>query len=123
MHRVFRDPVQVRDPSQAFDDLRAFLRSLGLIERLSGESFLYDFPRPDGQRQFASLHGRRTSATIYLYPDALGKPAGHASILYRTLDDAGLDMGSKAGPSIGVSLSDESRLSLLRDGLRELFGP
>src|SRR5438105_4311547 len=106
-HRVFRGFQALIGSSDRFEELRAFFRSLGLGERASGDLFLYEFPRTDGPRQFASLSGRRTYATLYIYPDALGRAPGHASDFYRMLDEAGFELGAKAGPSIGIDLSDE----------------
>jgi hypothetical protein len=123
MHRVFAQPsALVTGPPTGLAALRAFLCSLDLVEESSGDSFLYSYPHPSGTlRRFATLHGGRRSATIYLYPDALGRDHGYATRFYRVLDDAGLGMGSKAGPSIGIDLDDEMQLRLFSDGLRALI--
>lgn len=122
MHRVFRRPPNLIAAPQPFEELRAFLRSLGLVEDLVGESYRYRCRRPDGSLGwFATVHGGRRGATIYLYPDALGRGAGVAAALYRTLDEAGLGMGSKAGPSIDVDLTDAEQVGLLRGSLTALL--
>jgi hypothetical protein len=74
-------------------------------------------------RQFATLHAGLQAATVYLYPDALGRAAGHSSAFYRMLDDAGFGMGSKLGPSIGINLDDARQLRLFRDGVAALLAP
>jgi hypothetical protein len=123
VHRVFRPgAVEALNSAGASEDLRAFLRSLGLIEQPSGDCYLYLWRQPGGvTRQFATLQAGLHSATVYLYPDALDRAPGHASAFYRTLDDAGLGMGSKLGPSIGINLGDARQLRLFRDGLAALL--
>lgn len=123
MHRVLRSVTLVEQNSEAaFAGLCAFLRSLGLVEQVSGECYLYLWPHRYGApRQFATVNHALRTATIYLYPDALGLGAGYAARLYRALDDADLGMGSKLGPSIAIDLADEAQLRLFRDGLAELF--
>jgi hypothetical protein len=124
VHRVFRQPPSAVAAPEPFVELRAFLRSLGLVEDAVGESFRYRCRRPDGSLAwFATVHGGRRGATIYLYPDALDRGRGVAAALYRTLDEAGLGMGSKAGPSIDVDLTDAEQVTLLRSGLRDLLEP
>ena len=123
VHRVFHSNAVVASASaDASANLRAFLRSLGLIEQPSGDCFLFLWRQPGGvTRQFATLHAGLHSVTVYLYPDALGRYVGHASAFYRMLDDAGLGMGSKLGPSIGINLDDVRQLRLFRDGLAALL--
>jgi hypothetical protein len=123
VHRVFRPgAAAASDPPDASEDLRAFLRSLGLIEQPSADCFLFLWRQPGGvTRQFATLHTGLHSVTVYLYPDALGRAAGHASAFYRILDDAGVGMGSKLGPSIGINLDDVRQLRLFRDGVAALL--
>jgi hypothetical protein len=124
MHHVFRADQSPSGPSsEGIDDLRLFLRSLGLTEQERAGSFLYTCVHASGAvRHFATLHGRHRTATIYLYPDALGRASGHATRFYRELDDAGLGMGSKAGPSIGIDLDDPVQVRLFHDGLAALLG-
>jgi hypothetical protein len=123
VHRVFR----LVDGASAgrrdrFEELRAFLRSLGLVEDVTGESYRYRCTRPDGSLGWlATVHGGRRGATIYLYPDALGRRVSRAEQLYRMLDEAGAGMGSKAGPSIDVDLDDAVQVRLLREGMRALL--
>ncbi|MBI2760642.1 MAG: hypothetical protein HYX51_04350 [Chloroflexi bacterium] len=123
MHRVFAQPsALITGPPTGLSALRAFLCSLGLAEETSGDAYLYSYPHPSGSlRRFATLHGGRRSVTIYLYPDALGRDHGYATRFYRVLDDAGLGMGSKAGPSIGIDLDDDTQVRLFHDGLRALL--
>lgn len=123
MHRVFQSRAGITaDPADTFAGLRAFLCSLGLIEEPSGNCFLYLWPHPAGNtRQFATLQGSAHSATVYLYPDALGRAPGYAAHFYRALDDAGLGMGSKLGPSIGIDLGDATQVRLFHEGLAALF--
>src|SRR5438067_48118 len=98
MHRVFVRPPAAA-PDASLDKLRASLRALDLEEVAVGESYLYMCRGPRGdRRQFLTLQGGRHSATVYLYPDALGREPGAATAFYHHLDDAGLGMGSKAGP-------------------------
>lgn len=124
-HRVFRPGALHEagiDPD--FAALRVFLGSLGLVEQESGGCYLYSFRHPmGGQRQFATVRCTMRQVTVYLYPDALGRDAGHAARLYRTLDLAGLGMGSKLGPSIGFSLDGEVKLRLFKEELAALFEP
>ncbi len=122
MHRVFDTGITQSPVSQSAATLRAFLRSLGLEERAIAGSYVYTHTGLDSvRRQFATLHAGLHSATIYLYPDALGQAGGSATRFYRVLDDAGLGMGSKAGPSIGIDLDDAAQVMLFRDGLTTLL--
>jgi hypothetical protein len=124
MHRVFHSGTarSSDDASGPLAELRSFLRGLQLGERALGDAFAYDWlAASGGARTFATLHPGRTGATIYLYPDALGLPPGRFTRFYRVLDDAGLGMGSKAGPSIGIDLGDDAQVRLFRDGLAELL--
>lgn len=124
VHRVFRAPPSAVAAPEPFAALRAFLRSLGLVEDGVGESYRYRCRRPDGTLGWlATVHGGRRGATIYLYPDALGRGRGVAASLYRTLDEAGLGMGSKAGPSIDVDLANAEQVALLHRCLRALLEP
>lgn len=122
MHRVFRTPppVHVARPAP-FEQIRGALRDGGCVERALGEVLLYHLRVGGERRHFATLSGGRHSATLYLYPDALGGPAGRASRFYRLLDEADLNLGSKAGPSIGIDLDDAAQVRLVCDGLRELL--
>jgi hypothetical protein len=107
--------------SLEFDELRAFVRGLGLVEEALEGGYIYSCAGPRGEmHRFLTLHGGRGRATVYLYPDALGRPAGHATAFYLRLDAAGFDLGSKLGPSIGIDLTDDARLQLFRDGLAEV---
>jgi hypothetical protein len=121
MHRVFQADASDYPAGGGIAGLRAFFCSLGLSETEALGSYMYWHGHADGERQFATVHGGRRTVTIYLYPDALGRGAGHASTFYRTLDDAGLGMGSKAGPSISLDLEDAAQVRLFREGLEELF--
>jgi hypothetical protein len=121
MHRVFRSPRPNAGRPAPFDQIRASLCAEGGSERALGDVLLY-FVRVAGeQRHWATLSGGRHSATLYLYPDALGGPPGRASRFYRLLDEADLNLGSKAGPSIGIDLDDAAQVRLVCDGLRELL--
>ncbi len=124
-HRVFREGALREDATDLdFAGLRTFLRSLGLAEQESGGCYLYSVRHPiDGQRHFATVRCTMRQVTVYLYPDALGRDAGHAARLYRTLDLADLGMGSKLGPSIGFSLDGEAKLRLFKEELAALFEP
>lgn len=120
MHRVFRPgALSTGTASAAFDELRALLRSFGLSERESAGVYVYRL----GPRQVATLRGSMRSATLYLYPDALGRGPGVASTFYRTLDLAGLGMGSKLGPSVDLSLENREHVALFREKLKGLFAP
>src|SRR5579885_2109544 len=123
MHRVFRSPppVHVARPAP-FERIRAALRDGGCTEQPLGEVLLCFVQVAGERRHFATLSGGRHSATLYLYPDALGGPAGLASRFYRLLDEADLNLGSKAGPSIGIDLDDAAQVRLVCDGLGELLG-
>ena len=122
MHRVFRSPppVHVARPAP-FEQIRDALREGGCTEQPLGEVLLCFVQVAGERRHFATLSGGRHSATLYLYPDALGGPAGLASRFYRLLDEADLNLGSKAGPSIGIDLDDAAQVRLVCDGLRELL--
>ncbi|HZQ36184.1 MAG TPA: hypothetical protein VFD32_09645 [Dehalococcoidia bacterium] len=122
MHRVFRapPPVHVERPAH-FERIRAALYAGGCSEQPLGEVLLYFVHLAGDRRHFGTLSGGRHSATLYLYPDALGGAAGIASRFYRTLDEADLNLGSKAGPSIGIDLADTEQVRLVCDGLRELL--
>ena len=120
MHRVFRPGgVAVGTASEAFDEVRALLRSFGLSESEAAGVYVYRL----GARQVATLRGSMHSATLYLYPDALGRGAGVASSFYRTLDLAGLGMGSKLGPSVDLDLENAAHVALFREKLTALFTP
>ncbi len=124
MHRVFRKAAPRRAPGDDDGGLRALLRSLGLVEEATTGAFVYWCPHPGGRfRQFATLHVRGRGATVYLYPDALGREPGFATRFYLLLDEAGLGMGSKAGPSIGIDLDDPAQVRAFAEGLRTLFPP
>lgn len=123
MHRVFRTGGTTEATGDHVAGLRAFLRDLGFTERPAGNGWTYECMHPGGGvRHFATLHGRHRHATIYFYPDALGRPPGHATAFYRVLDDAGLEMGSKAGPSIGIDLENDVHATRFREELRRLLG-
>lgn len=121
MHRVFRSPpVQVERPAP-FEQIRRALRDGGCSEQALGEVLLYFVRLARERRHFATISGGRHSATLYLYPDALGGPAGLAARFYHLLDEADLNLGSKAGPSIGINLDDAVQVRLVCEGLRELL--
>lgn len=120
MHRAFR-PGDNGWTSTGIERVRSLFQSLALVETEHEGGWQYHRRGSRGWRQVATLHGRGRSATVYLYPDALELPPGSATPLYLALDAAGLGMGSKAGPSIGIDLDDAGQLALFADGLRELF--
>lgn len=122
MHRVFQADAGDYPPGAGIAELRAFLCALGLFETEALGSYIYWHGSGEGARQFATVHGGRRTLTVYLYPDALGRGSGHANAFYRTLDDAGLGMGSKAGPSISLDLENDAEMRLFREGLAALFG-
>jgi hypothetical protein len=121
MHRVFQSDVSDYPAGGGIVDLRSFLCSLGLSETEALGSYMYWHGHGDSKRQFATVHGGRRTVTVYLYPDALDRGPGHANSFYRRLDDAGLGMGSKAGPSISLDLEDEAQVRLFCEGLAELL--
>jgi hypothetical protein len=103
--------------------LRDFFRSLGLAEEASGGSYLYYCRDTAGRRrQLATLSGSPRRATVYLYPDALGREPGPAEPFYRALDQAGVLLGAKLGPSIGIDLQDHDQVELFCDGMSRLMG-
>ncbi len=122
MHRVFRaSPGRAIEPRAPLTAIRSALGEGGCVERELAEVLLYFVRDAGGDRQFATLSGGRHSATLYLYPDALGGPRGRASLFYQALDEADLNLGSKAGPSIGIDLDDAAQVGLICDGLREML--
>jgi len=134
MHRVFRSGQQPDSAwrttidgaacTAAFAALRAFLRSLGLEERPCGDTYLYYVSGAAGAaRQLATLHGALRTATIYLYADALGQQNGYGDGFYRTVEDAGLGMGSKLGPSVAMGLDQPRQLATFRAAMTALLGP
>ncbi|HEY7294948.1 MAG TPA: hypothetical protein VH916_07885 [Dehalococcoidia bacterium] len=122
MHRVFRSAPAACSASDApFEAIRSALRAGGCSEHELAGALLYSVMLAGEQRHVATLsHGRRT-ATLYLYPDALGGPRGLAVRFYRLLDEADLNLGSKAGPSIGIDLDDDAQVRLVCDCLRDLL--
>ncbi|HLZ73110.1 MAG TPA: hypothetical protein VKV26_24665 [Dehalococcoidia bacterium] len=122
MHRVFRSPTPSEvERTAPFDRIRGALVAGGCVERELAAVLLYSVAEAGAARQFATLSGGRHTATLYLYPDALGGPRGRAARFYHVLDEAGLNLGSKAGPSIGIDLGDAAQVRLVCDGLRELL--
>jgi len=83
--------------------VRERFRSLGLREQAAGTSFFYVLPAGDG-RPLLILQPFGYGAQIYLYPEALDRPAGAAQWFYALLEADGFGMGSKAGPSISLAL-------------------
>jgi hypothetical protein len=123
MHRVFRDPGATVTEADGPAVLREFLCSLGLEEEPSGGSYLYYCHDTSGhRRQLATLSGSPRRATVYLYPDALGLAPGPAEPFYRALDQAGVQLGAKLGPSIGIDLLDAAQLELFCEGMARLMG-
>jgi len=121
VHRVFRTTVPAPTAEQGPASLRRFFRSLGLDEEPSGTCYLYFCLDAAGRRrQLASLSGSPHRATVYLYPDALARGTGVANALYRSLDEAGVELGSKAGPSIAIDLEDAAQVELFCAGLATL---
>jgi hypothetical protein len=125
MHRVFRTGSAVTPASTTtsaeFDRLRDFVRGLGFVEEALDGGYIYSCTGTGGSmRRFMTLHGGRSHATVYLYPDALGRPPGHATAFYLALDAAGFDLGSKLGPSIGFDLTDETRVRFFREELARI---
>ncbi len=97
------------DPAVVLDDLRVRFRSFGLEERAAGTSFFYALAGMDG-RMLLVLQPFGHGAQIYLYPEALERPAGAAHWFYAALEAEGFGMGSKLGPSISLDLTNPDRM-------------
>ena len=103
--------LRVMEPKVPLDGIRARLRSLGLLEQAAGTSFLYRLSEPE-QRILLILHATGGAAQVYLYPQALGRAPGSTQWFYAALEAAGFGMGSKAGPSIALPLTDAALMDV-----------
>lgn len=122
MHRVFRTPADVFEIAGPLVAVRTEFRALGLIEAAVGPAFEYHVRRgAAGTALFATLHLQGHSATIYLYPDALGGRPGVATGFYLRLDEAGFGLGSKLGPSISFDPEDAAQRGMFFTGLRAVL--
>ena len=111
--------LQTAPSAVSLDGVRARFRALGLRESGVGASFLYAPPARDAVLLVLQEYGN--GAQIYLFPDALGRPPGVAGLFYRTLDEAGFRLGSKAGPSISLDLADGERMTRFWDAFADLM--
>src|SRR5437870_2664862 len=97
-------------PAVSLEETRARFRAFGLLERASGESFLYG-PAQSPGRMLLILTPQGLGAQIYLFPEALARAPGVAQPFYAALEAAGFGMGSKLGPSIALNIGDEARMA------------
>jgi hypothetical protein len=98
-------------PAVSLEETRARFRGFGLLEQVSGESFLYG-PADAPGRMLLILTPQGLGAQIYLFPEALARAPGAAQPFYAALEAAGFGMGSKLGPSIGLAILDEERMTI-----------
>jgi hypothetical protein len=98
-------------PVVSLEETRARFRAFGLLERASGESFLYRPSEAPG-RMLLILTPQGLGAQIYLFPEALARAPGAAQPFYAALEAAGFGMGSKLGPSIGLDITNQARMAI-----------
>jgi hypothetical protein len=113
-------PLPTVDPAPSLDAMRARFRAFGLKERVAGTSFFYLMPDADA-RILLVLQPFGAGAQIYLYPEALRRPAGAVQWFYARLEGEGFGMGSKLGPSISLPVDRPALMDVFWTGFEQLF--
>ncbi len=116
-----RMTLATTDPAVPLDDVRARFRACGLAERPSGAGFVYTRGGGAEARMLLILQAVGRGAQIYLFPEALGRGPGAAQPFYVALEAAGFGIGSKAGPSIGLSVEDDERMTVFWTAFQQLL--